>query len=95
MSLDLFVSLRLKSINPCFNGRYSLRAGISNVEIPEACLNPCFNGRYSLSAKRILAKKLAKRLNPCFNVRYSLSYTKFFKGDEQEVLILVLMEDTH
>ena len=40
----------LGSLNPCFNGRYSLSGvrffgGVGGL----FSLNPCFNGRYSLS----------------------------------------------
>ena len=40
------------SLNPCFNGRYSLSIlRQRNLELPfTICLNPCFNGRYSLRA---------------------------------------------
>ena len=39
-------------LNPCFNGRYSLRdvKCAKNKDWPS--LNPCFNGRYSLSFGR-------------------------------------------
>ena len=38
-----------KSLNPCFNGRYSQRV-INKVSAKDIiCLNPCFNGRYSQS----------------------------------------------
>ena len=37
------------SLNPCFNGRYSLSAkSVKNLKV-KGGLNPCFNGRYSLS----------------------------------------------
>ena len=36
-------------LNPCFNGRYSLRVKKKSGKLePFDCLNPCFNGRYSL-----------------------------------------------
>ena len=35
-------------LNPCFNGRYSLRDGREFPSEGLASLNPCFNGRYSL-----------------------------------------------
>ena len=34
-------------------------------------------------------------LNPCFNGRYSLRAIRGFVAQEDGVLILVLMEDTH
>ena len=58
-------------------------------------LNPCFNGRYSQSMKyiiRILA--MIPSLNPCFNGRYSQRWIVTSLIDVQDVLILVLMEDT-
>ena len=39
------------SLNPCFNGRYSLRPVDGNDITATLGLNPCFNGRYSLSKK--------------------------------------------
>jgi len=38
-------------LNPCFNGRYSLRVKIVTLLEKKGRLNPCFNGRYSLRAK--------------------------------------------
>ena len=40
-------------LNPCFNGRYSLRKNLNYDKFGLACLNPCFNGRYSLRVKSI------------------------------------------
>ena len=40
---------RQSCLNPCFNGRYSLRSTWTADLVPQSCLNPCFNGRYSLS----------------------------------------------
>ena len=37
------------SLNPCFNGRYSLRKENGGKRGMVGSLNPCFNGRYSLS----------------------------------------------
>ena len=36
-------------LNPCSNGRYSLRDYRYLVIYSYPCLNPCSNGRYSLS----------------------------------------------
>ena len=36
-----------KSLNPCFNGRYSQRYRKRYRTSTKASLNPCFNGRYS------------------------------------------------
>ena len=67
-------NLIAKGLNPCFNGRYSLRSRYkpSTAKLTNG-LNPCFNGRYSLSARRPYAWwTLYQSLNPCFNGRYSL-----------------------
>ena len=37
----------IKSLNPCFNGRYSQSAAIPMIAAAIGGLNPCFNGRYS------------------------------------------------
>ena len=37
------------SLNPCFNGIYSMRAGGAFIELQAASLNPCFNGICSMS----------------------------------------------
>jgi len=37
------------SLNPCFNGRYSLSTEGDRSDADAIGLNPCFNGRYSLS----------------------------------------------
>ena len=43
-----------KSLNPCFNGRYSQRMVISSLHFRKTqSLNPCFNGRYSQSCKEM------------------------------------------
>ena len=64
--------LKASSLNPCFNGRYSLSAAlIYDVKSP-LCLNPCFNGRYSLRLADFNELNNVTRLNPCFNGRYSL-----------------------
>ena len=42
-------SVTEESLNPCFNGRYSLSASIMILRMAVWSLNPCFNGRYSLS----------------------------------------------
>ncbi len=39
----------VEGLNPCFNGRYSLRIKQGLARISNVGLNPCFNGRYSLS----------------------------------------------
>ena len=86
----------LACLNPCFNGRYSLRSGC-----PKLILN--------LSPVLILVLmedthweniklKLTYRhdgLNPCFNGRNSLRPSTARSSQFMKVLILVLMEDTH
>ena len=59
------------SLNPCFNGRYSLRQIWKVGDEYCICLNPCFNGRYSLS-NGLTKITPGLGLNPCFNGRYSL-----------------------
>ena len=48
---DLPLKLRkgYYSLNPCFNGRYSLSEVLRLFAVRLGGLNPCFNGRYSLS----------------------------------------------
>ena len=41
----------IKSLNPCFNGRYSQSMTLSSITLSMWSLNPCFNGRYSQSGK--------------------------------------------
>ena len=60
------------SLNPCFNGRYSLRTTSVGKKQPTVGLNPCFNGRYSLRKFGSKRPQPNKGLNPCFNGRYSL-----------------------
>ena len=50
----------LLSLNPCFNGRYSLRKVRVEDPKPNKGLNPCFNGRYSLSYTYYNEKKTRK-----------------------------------
>ena len=37
------------SLNPCSNGRWSLRSSPLAISISGGSLNPCSNGRWSLS----------------------------------------------
>ena len=59
-------------LNPCFNGRYSLRDYTTHTVVYNRRLNPCFNGRYSLSLLAGSFVNTSGGLNPCFNGRYSL-----------------------
>ena len=45
-------TMKNRSLNPCFNGRYSLSGAkaVKNLKV-KGGLNPCFNGRYSLRVK--------------------------------------------
>ena len=46
----LFNELIENSLNPCFNGRYSMRNEQAKRDLlNQLGLNPCFNGRYSMS----------------------------------------------
>ena len=67
------MSVILTGLNPCFNGRWSLRAqtvqrGGNNF----TRLNPCFNGRWSLRNILAYIRTIHCCLNPCFNGRWSL-----------------------
>ena len=42
----------MRSLNPCFNGRYSQSSFLSSMKDDTCfCLNPCSNGRYSQSQR--------------------------------------------
>ncbi len=43
-----------KSLNPCFNGRWSLTISFVRDDNGEYSLNPCFNGRWSLTTNHNL-----------------------------------------
>ena len=59
-------------------------------------LNPCYNGSYSMRLWIMTNEVAALSLNPCFNGRYSLRVNaQFLLLQVTDVLILVLMEDTH
>ena len=76
---------KTRSLNPCFNGRYSLRAvTLQNQEVADG-LNPCFNGRYSLRLLKAFPDMLGKSLNPCFNGRYSLRQSASSQSVSQNV----------
>ena len=49
-----------KSLNPCFNGRYSQRERNYKRTITVEGLNPCFNGRYSQSTATLELLKKGK-----------------------------------
>ena len=53
---------RLRSLNPCFNGRYSQRSPLEVYGRLSSCLNPCFNGRYSQSREDFLAYLESKKV---------------------------------
>ena len=82
-----------RSLNPCCNGIYSMRAFNCSQLWKKRSLNPCCNGIYSMSVG-ITAIIMAFCLNPCCNGIYSMSnyMTKLKKVNE--VLILVVMEYT-
>ena len=84
-----------KSLNPCFNGRYSQRFGSKIQNLLKVGLNPCFDGRYSQRFGSKIQNLLKVGLNPCFDGRYSQSYKDtIVDALNSKVLILVLMEDT-
>ena len=49
----------MKSLNPCFNGRYSQRAQL-HTRKSQRSLNPCFNGRYSQRTATAQSEEQAK-----------------------------------
>ena len=88
------IALR-KSLNPCFNGRYSQSVAEFKDWLAANRLNPCFNGRYS------------QRCNEKFIIRGILTVLILVLMEDTlrvirilwikellSVLILVLMEDT-
>ena len=76
-----------KSLNPCFNGRYSQSVVVVLFMILNTRLNPCFNGRYSQRALWYREPDTDYCLNPCFNGRYSQRGTiTLYIGDEQPSL---------
>ena len=87
----------IRSLNPCFNGRYSQRirqpltrksvsTGVLILVLMEDTLRVAM---FNENAQNY------ERLNPCFNGRYSQRYVKQQQSCSQvRVLILVLMEDT-
>ena len=57
--LDRFSQQDLpKSLNPCFNGRYSQRDICLLTDVNECSLNPCFNGRYSQRKKKLVPQSI-------------------------------------
>ena len=64
-------NLKVKSLNPCFNGRYSQSATFYRDVKGCGSLNPCFNGRYSQRVNNLDNVETILSLNPCFNGRYS------------------------
>ena len=86
----------LQSLNPCFNGRYSLSWAVRLLLLYWLWgLNPCFNGRYSL---RINTLSFGNKLSVLILVlmedtHWGSSRTEAWQL--RKVLILVLMEDTH
>ena len=51
-----------KSLNPCFNGRYSQRFGSKIQNLLKVGLNPCFDGRYSQSYKDTIVDALNSKV---------------------------------
>jgi len=60
-------------LNPCSNGRWSLRRFAVRKRHTASCLNPCSNGRWSLRPLTCaLGRDFKTGLNPCSNGRWSL-----------------------
>ena len=58
-------------LNPCFNGRYSLRNGICNQQFGNIVLILVLMEDTLWDLKNV-KRTTEKSLNPCFNGRYSL-----------------------
>ena len=59
--LRLVAAIPMLGLNPCFNGRYSLRKIRAGREKSLLGLNPCFNGRYSLSYLQLWKRRMLSR----------------------------------
>ena len=46
---EIIININNRSLNPCFNGRYSQSMEKLKMRYDYKRLNPCFNGRYSQS----------------------------------------------
>ena len=64
-------------LNPCSNGRWSLRRRIFNELASLTRLNPCSNGRWSLRLNLLHGSVSLASLNPCSNGRWSLRFYYF------------------
>ena len=82
-------------LNPCFNGRYSLRNCNYGTAYQRFRLNPCFNGRYSL--RTIVMWTTAVLVVLILVLMEDTHWVPNSELTKQSlcVLILVLMEDTH
>ena len=69
--LLLRFKLKVKRLNPYYNGRYSPSLRITKIRLLLKSLNPYYNGRYSPSSKVFGGQALAAGLNPYYNGRYS------------------------
>ena len=69
----MYLFIMTKSLNPCFNGRYSQSYVSISLSLDKPGLNPCFNGRYSQRVNVVPQENYVRGLNPCFNGRYSQS----------------------
>ena len=83
----------MRSLNPCFNGRYS-QSLIKSKKVEISSLNPCSNGRYSQSnykpfSTRLVMVLILVLMEDTLRVDQSIYNILVFN-----VLILVLMEDT-
>ena len=93
--LHSIYSSQVISLNPCFNGRYSLSTNVAPSDAVIDCLNPCFNGRYSLSRTSPVCKE--RQGTVLILVLMEDTHWVLWRAKRLclIVLILVLMEDTH
>ena len=83
----------MRSLNPCFNGRYSQSiAQLRDDENASVLILVLMED--TLRVYVLHQKCITTCLNPCFNGRFSQGGSDAVAEYKQAVLILVLMEDT-
>ena len=93
--VNYYVNRVAHGLNPCFNGRYSLRRR-ELIFAPSTSLNLVLMEDTHWGVLYRPKWRVCCRLNPCFNGRYSLrGVLVLWFSCFCFVLILVLMEDTH
>ena len=94
-ALFLILFLSQSRLNPYCNGRYSWSRPFLTRSSFTPSLNPYCNGRYSWSKTEQDIVRQLLSLNPYCNGRYSWRNKESLKHSLFEVLILIVMEDTH